>query len=336
MPTFETSSGPVSVENWGYQLQGRKGRLKPKDFIDTPHDLLVIEASRDGSDAGRFTADDIARIQNASGERTVVAAYISIGEAEEYRDYWQTDWTTTGTARGRLTDAAPGWLGPLNPNWPESRKVRYWDEDWQDIVFNDAGTGRLDAIVASGADAAYLDIVDAYYFWGAEATARQREAGDPKNEKQAAKRMVDFIVEMTEHARETNPDFFVIPQSAPWIVDALGKDQARRGAFLDAIGAVAVEDLYFRGNKDENNRLNPDEETIEILKRDYLDNGIPVFVVDYLNNRKKVETFYELAREDGFIPYAAPSRELDRLGTPHDMAALAQVLQAAAEDVMIF
>jgi cysteinyl-tRNA synthetase len=314
MIKYKTSTGDVTVSNWGYQLQGPNGRpLDDGDLISATHDLLVIDATHDGHDATRFTEDELSRIKDGMGGRSVVASYLSIGEADDYRDFWDKDWTTNGKASGKLTAEAPDWLGPTNPDWPESRKVRYWDSDWQNIVYNNSGTGELDGIVKIGFDAAYLDIIDAYYFWGAEVSNQDRAPGDPKNEHQGAQRMVDFVVDMTEHARETNPDFFVIPQNGEWILEDLGNDKARREAYLDAIGGIGVEDLYFRGGKDENNRLHPDKQTINVLKHDFLDEGKPVYVVDYLNDTHKIAQFYKLATADGFIPYAAPHRDLDTL-----------------------
>lgn len=326
----------TTASNWGYQLQGKNGtKLDVEDLAAQPHDMLVIDPSRNGTDAGRFSQAEVGEIK---GDRSVLAAYVSIGEANDFRDYWDKDWTTTGKADGKLTDEAPDWLGPINPDWPEGRKVRYWDDGWQDIIFNEQGSGEIDTIVDKGFDAAYLDIVDAYYFWGAEIKNGQREPGDPKNEKQAAQRMVDFAVEMAEHARETNPDFFLIPQNGAWIVDALksGKTDATRiEAYYDVIGGIGIEDLYFRGGqKDENNRFKPDEQTIRVLKRDFLDHGIPVYVTDYITGDKRIQKFEKAALEDGFIPYAAPDRDLDRMGSPFeaDNAKLAGLEQAEATD----
>lgn len=310
----------ATAQDWGYQLQGRNGRkLDVESLASAPHEMLVIDPTRDGTNATRFSRADVAEIK---GDRDVLAAYVSIGEAADFRDYWDKDWTTTGKARGKLTEDAPDWLGPVNPDWPESRKVRYWDDDWQDIIFNDRHNGELDKIVKKGFDAAYLDIVDAYYFWGAEVKNGQREPGDPKNEKQAAQRMVDFAVDMAEHARETNPDFFLIPQNGAWIIDALKNgrtDRDRIEAYREVIGAIAIEDLYFRGgNKQENNRFRPDEDTIAVLQRDFVNKGIPVYVVDYITGDRRIAKFEREAIEDGFIPYAAPDRDLDRLGPQHD------------------
>ncbi|WP_207103033.1 MJ1477/TM1410 family putative glycoside hydrolase [Paracoccus shandongensis] len=319
MARFETSTGAATVATWGYVLQGRNGKPLDASLLSAAtHDLLVIDASRDGTDAGRFSAGEIARMKDGMGGRSVVASYISIGEASEFRDYWNDGWTAGGDAADKLTGRAPDWLGPVNPDWPESRKVRYWDPDWQKLLFNDAGTGDLDAIVKAGFDAAYLDIVDAYYFWGAEVADRDRQPGDPANERQAAQRMVDFIVALTDHARETNPDFFVIPQNGAFILDDLGSDSARKAAYLDAIGGIAVEDLYHPGDADENNPADPDREQVAVLQRDFLSQGKPVFVVDYLDDPRLIAGFYKKAARDGFIPYAAPDRDLDRLAGSQD------------------
>ena len=88
--------------------------------------------------------------------------------------------------------------------------------------------------------------------------------------------------------------------------------------YYDAIGGIGIEDLYFRGGKDENNALRPDRQTINVLKRDFLDHDIPVYVVDYINDPKKVAQFNKLALKDGFIPFAAPDRDLDRLTGTYD------------------
>jgi endo-alpha-1,4-polygalactosaminidase (GH114 family) len=53
-----------------------------------------------------------------------------------------------------------------------------------------------------------------------------------------------------------------------------------------------------------------------VLKADFLKAGKPVLVVDYVNDAELVADFCLQALADGFIPYAAPTRGLDRLGAP--------------------
>jgi cysteinyl-tRNA synthetase len=319
---FHTSAGDVHVNNWGYQLQGNgDNSLDTVELAKASHDLLVMDFSGNGSGASAFTTNEIAAIRNGTGGKTVAVAYISIGEASEFRDHWNPNWTQDGSVSAPLSSQAPAWLGPVNPDWPESRKVRYWDPDWQHIIYNDQGTGWLDTIVAQGFDGAYLDIVDAYYFWANTVAAADRRPGDPLSNDQtdAAQRMIDFITALTAHARQSNPDFFVIPQNGAFIIDALqDNDPVRKSAFLDAVAAIGVEDVYLPGNAEENNPFAPDMAIIDVLQRDFLHNDIPVLSVDYVNSPVLLRQYTMAAGGNGFLPYAAPSRGLDSLAGPFE------------------
>jgi uncharacterized protein (TIGR01370 family) len=325
MPVIQTADGPVAFANWSYLLQGRGG--KPLDVatiaaIDAG--LVVVDHARDGTAGGVFSPAEVDAMQGAGADRKVVLAYISIGESEDFRFYWNEAWTKDGTAGGALRPDAPDWLGPVNPDWPESRKIRYWDPEWQEIAF-----AWVETIAAQGFDGAYLDIVDAYYFWAHEVRGRDTLPGDPKTGSEAAARMIDFIVELAAHARAINPDFVLIQQNAPFLLNDLvhdtgGKpkdDPARIAALHDAIAGIAVEDLYVRGGRDENNRFKPDKGSIKEILDSYAKSGEFVLAVDYATKPGLIEKFIARAEDDGFIPYAAPDRGLDRLavhGTPGD------------------
>lgn len=329
--TFMTADGPKLVRHWGYRLQGSStsgtsSKLSVGQLKMAPHDLIVMDFSKDGSDEGAFTLAQIESLKGRKNANSVIVSYIAIGEASDYRDHWQDDWTTyTGKdqrAAGALSGKAPAWLGAWNETWPNSRKVRYWDPGWQAVIFNKDGTGWLDKIIAAGFDGAYLDIIDGYYHWSCVADRATCLDGDPKTERDAAARMIDFVVALAAHARETNPEFLVIPQNGAYIIDALeDEDHRRRDAYLDAISAIACEDLFHRGDAPENNGFNPDKEAIDTLVADFIDGGKPVLAVDYLSEPEKVAAFYAAAVAKGFLPYAAPSRELSKLGAPYDGSA---------------
>ena len=58
MVKFRTSTGTVTVDNWGYALQGLNGNdARADQLAQATHDLLVIDSSRDGTNAGRFSHD---------------------------------------------------------------------------------------------------------------------------------------------------------------------------------------------------------------------------------------------------------------------------------------
>jgi cysteinyl-tRNA synthetase len=80
----------------------------------TRFDVAIIDYSRDGSDAGRFTAAEIGGLKAGPGGRKTVLAYCSVGEAEDYRWYWNPAWKP----------GSPPWLGPENPEWKDDMQGR--------------------------------------------------------------------------------------------------------------------------------------------------------------------------------------------------------------------
>ena len=124
-----------------------------EDLRNTDYDLLVVDLFFEGNSVLNRADVDSLKHKSRGGSRLVLA-YMSIGEAEDYRYYWNEAWRTS----------PPAWLDAENPDWPGNFKVRYWMKDWQDIIFgNDASYCRK--ILDSGFDGAYLDLIDAYEYY---------------------------------------------------------------------------------------------------------------------------------------------------------------------------
>jgi len=119
----------------------------------TDFDIIITDLFFDGTQ--ELTANDVAslKVKNNGGTRLVIS-YMSIGEAENYRYYWQSEWNTN----------PPSWLAGENPDWPGNYKVRYWDKDWQDIIYGNDGSYSK-KILDAGFDGVYLDIIDAYEYF---------------------------------------------------------------------------------------------------------------------------------------------------------------------------
>jgi cysteinyl-tRNA synthetase len=83
-----------------------------------------------------------------------VFCYLSIGEAEDYRYYWQPDWNNN----------KPDWLGAENPDWAGNYKVKYWHKSWQDIIYGN-NHSYLQKILDAGFNGVYLDIIDAFEYF---------------------------------------------------------------------------------------------------------------------------------------------------------------------------
>ena len=279
-----------SVDSWGYQLQN----ADPDLIASSGFDLVVIDYSRDGTEAEKYSYDEIELIKEAG---IIPIAYISIGEAEDYRFYWSEEWYTN----------PPDWLGNENPDWEGNYAVRYWYREWKNIIFS-----YIDKIISQGFMGLYLDKVDEFEYWS-----------DPNNgenfyleERDAALKMINFIIEIAHYARSlVDGDFYIIPQNGERLLDY------DNGSLISEINGWGVEDLFYNGTI-------PNPEEIISERETYFDkillSGKKVFSVDYVDdnsgyigeNKERIDDYLNRAREKGYIPYAAKSdRMLDELNT---------------------
>ena len=97
-------------------------------------------------------------------------------------------------------------------------------------------------------------------------------------------------------------------------------DPARIAALHDAIAGIAVEDVYLRGGKDENNPLQARQGDDQGATRRLWQGGrARARRSTMCRTRGRSCASSTKAEKDGFIPYAAPDRDLDRIaihGTP--------------------
>lgn len=157
-PFNENGDAVLSVadaRNFLYLINPERFSSK-EDFVDalckTNYDMFIIDL---------FCADekldfsDVQRLKvKPNGAQRQVIAYMSIGEAESYRYYWNPRWKRS----------KPEWLKKENPSWKENYKVAYWHPEWQKIIFG-AEDSYLQKILDAGFDGVYLDIIDAFEYF---------------------------------------------------------------------------------------------------------------------------------------------------------------------------
>jgi cysteinyl-tRNA synthetase len=142
----------TDAKNFLYVIDG--GRFKSKEnyvaaLAKTSHDLLVIDLF---SGEWKATPDDLKLLKKkANGGRRLVLCYVSIGEAESYRFYWQKGWKP----------GSPSFIGPENPQWKQNFAARYWEPAWQAIFLGEKGS-YLSRVQAAGFEGIYLDKVDEF------------------------------------------------------------------------------------------------------------------------------------------------------------------------------
>lgn len=268
-----------SVQSFLYQLQ-------EADLVTiglTDFDLVVLDYSSDGSDQGAYTASAIQALKASPGGPKIVLAYMSIGEAEDYRFYWQDDWAPEN----------PVWLHEENPDWPGNYKVRYWEPGWQTLIFQ-----YLDKILDAGFDGVYLDIIDAY------------ETYMHLSSVQSPNEMADFVKAIRDRARQRNPNFLVFPQNGAELAELVP-------SYLAHVDGIGQEDCYYGydsdGEKTPSNVTSEIESWLDVFRNaDKI-----VLTIDYpftdsedephfeAETAAKIRDIYQKSRTKGYIPYCS-------------------------------
>ncbi|HXE71844.1 MAG TPA: MJ1477/TM1410 family putative glycoside hydrolase [Candidatus Nitrosotenuis sp.] len=265
----------AQAQSWAVQLQS----VDLEALAQSPFDLVVIDYSSDGSAAGRYTRADIEAVQrHPAGGRRLVLAYLSVGEAESYRFYWQPG----------FRPGSPAWLGRENPEWPGNYLVNYWEPEWRSLLEK-----YLDQIVEAGFDGVYLDRVDAYQsFEVLRPTARDD--------------MVELVRHLAARARQGagGADFGIFPQNG---AELLGNPW-----YLKTITGCGHEETYFGYGGDD--RPSPADWTaqVEACMDLVKASGGRVLSLDYTNEPEQMRQAHLRAAQKGYLEYCAP-RDLDTL-----------------------
>jgi len=108
------------VQDFLYALQADS--ISIAQLTNNEFDLVVMDYAKFGDVDSEYTSREIAEIREGgtNGRQKIVLAYMSIGEAEDYRFYWNPNWWP----------GSPEWLGPTNPDWAGNYKIRFWMSGW--------------------------------------------------------------------------------------------------------------------------------------------------------------------------------------------------------------
>jgi cysteinyl-tRNA synthetase, unknown class len=118
----------------------------------TNYDVILMDLFLNNT---AFTATEIDQLKTkANGGKRLVICYMSIGEAEDYRYYWQSTWKVGN----------PPFIAAEDPNWPGNYYVQYWNTDWKAIIYGN-DTSYTKKLLNSHFDGAYLDIIDAFEYF---------------------------------------------------------------------------------------------------------------------------------------------------------------------------
>jgi cysteinyl-tRNA synthetase, unknown class len=257
---------------------------------ESGRDWIVLDAAF--TDNTPWEQADLDTIRSGKAGRKVVA-YLSIGEAEDYRPYWQSEWVSNG----KRTATAPVWLGIENPNWKGNYQVKYWNADWQKLMLS-----AIDDAMARGFDGVYLDIVDGFETYEQGTDGYLDDRINPETKQTYRRDMVDWVKAISARARAKDPAALVIPQNGSQLV--VEKD------FIEVISAQGIEDLFTNGKK-----LQPKSHRDEILSHLKLLASAkkPVLLIEYPKTPEGQALSKKLAEENGLV-WLVTDRQLKTLG----------------------
>lgn len=266
-----------AARSWAYQLKNL-GPVQRQAIADSPYDLMVVDYARSlDSDVDQevpLTREEVAAMQRKpDGGRRIVIAYLSIGEAENYRYYWKPEWNKK----------RPAWMKGESKEWKGNYLVQYWNPDWQRIVYGNPDS-FVDRILAAGFDGFYVDRSDAYYRFG--------------DSKEARDRMVDFIIDLSKYIHARKSDAAIMIQNAEELLE--------RPNFVAAIDAIAKEDLVFGITHREERNKKDDIEWSDNLLRAAQSAGKRIFVVEYLTKPTNIATARQFMSSHDYVLYYGP------------------------------
>lgn len=260
------------VRSWSYQLQN----VSADAVHACESDVVVIDAANDGE---RWTRADMDKMQTTKdGKRRRVIAYLSIGEAEDYRGYWKS-------IQGKP------FLDVENPEWKGNYKVKFWMAEWQNIVFN-----AIDDIMKMGFDGVYLDIIDGYEYYM------------EKGRLDAEYDMADFVIAISDRVKRWSPTAWVVPQN--------GEGLLCFRQYREAIDAIGKEDIFY--GADENGVRNSSDYSAGVVAwlNALVGSGKPILAVEYdLDGSERARVGRDYKYIEGAV-LLITKRELDVLVCP--------------------
>ncbi len=328
----------VDVSTWFYMIDVNLEPEMVEQTVASEYDMVVLDFIPSEANNTAYPIAGVIDQLHTAPHPKLVMAYIDIGQAEDFRTYWQPGWGIGN----------PEWIVATDPDgWAGNYPVAYWNDAWRDIWLGEEG--YLQAILEAGFDGVYLDWVEAYSDENVIAFAQ--EAGvDPRQE------MIWWVGDIAEFTQTQNPDFIIIAQNAA--------ELAEDDNYLDIIDAIAQEQVWFDGSADNDPpgdcplprteakvetavyrdslsaacRAQHDEfpdSTLHVSSQEYLrhltlarDKGEKIFTVDYALEPENVAWIYETARGLGFVPFAG-NRALNQFVDPHQIMAPAPTTETA-------
>ena len=318
----------ADVEKWLYLIDVNLEDETVDQIVSSDYEMVVIDNIPSEENNTDYPMGSVIKRLHEADHPKLVIAYIDIGQAEDFRTYWQPGWGV----------GDPEWIAGGDPDgWEGNYPVAYWYDEYRYLWLDDGGL--MEGILDADFDGIYLDWVEAYSDENVLDLA-SADGVDPVQE------MIWWVGDLAEYGRERNPEFIVIGQNAA--------ELAAYDDYVAIIDAIAQEQVWFDGGSDNvppgdcplprteadidtdeyRDSLSREcrqqydefpESTLHVSSEGYIEDlqaaqeeGVTIFTVDYALDPDNVSWVYENSRALGFIPFVS-GRNLDSYIPPYPL-----------------
>lgn len=255
---------------------------------NSERDLIIIDPFF--TNDLRWSRADIDTIRSGSANRKVIA-YLSIGEAEDYRAYWLREWSDE--------KRRPAFIEEENPDWKGNFKVKYWAKEWHDIVLKELGK-----IAEAGFDGVFLDIIDGFeYFENDPDLGYIDYRINPETGNSYRADMISLVELINRQLNSGGGGYLIVPQNGVQLLES--------PLYQQQISLLALESLFT-----DDNSAQPLEYTRNIMNFvasvQYYNKS--VLLTEYATKKKYLKYSRESAAKDKII-LLQTNRDLSKLGT---------------------
>lgn len=226
------------VKFWCYNIQQVNTQRQHDQLVGSHFDMYVLEPTRSEKSESDFDIKGlISEIREYNkinyNKDPIILAYVDIGQAENWRWYWQNGWQIGN----------PEWIVGSDPNgWEGNYPVAYWHKTWEDIViYGYMGKSFVEMTLKDGFDGIYMDWVEAF----SDENVIDKAQAEGVN---TGEKMFDFIEKIKNYARSespnANPDYLIVAQNAPDLYD----ENTTR--YVQLMDALAEEGVWYEGEAD--------------------------------------------------------------------------------------
>src|ERR1700694_4870332 len=237
-----------------YVLQG----VNPQQIATAPFDVQVVETANDSGVP--FTAAEVKQMESGGSQ---VLGYFSLGEAENYRDYFSS-----------LSQSI---VGPQDPNWPGNYEVAFWTPEWKAVAEQ-----AIDKMVAAGYKDIYFDVVDEY-----------QQAWAQSHDPHAEQDMVNLVESLKAYATSKDPNFKV------WVNGA--EELLSHSDYVNTIDGMFKENVFYT-DSGQKQPASETQYTLQNLDK-AIAAGKPVVAVEYVSGAANIADVHAQAAHDNVGSY---------------------------------